>query len=340
MRLVINQSGTNVTTKGFLEVRCDFIPEPSDKTYRRYHIRVPIIPEGGYPGAVDWMGHPVDRDHFNQWVANLPTIWRTNPALCHFIKVPETIKAVDLKDFISKVFTPKVVTTIDNYMSLPDNIHYISPYMRDKGILEKKVVQTSDRIDLVDSVNKVLRLLTPIKIESSGEIDLLERGSIEIGNDVIIRDDSFNGGFTLITTGGPANGTGSLSTLKIYLDDAFENGTGVKIGTFSGSAPNYTPRDVEVIGNVTKGSVHTATGKSCDVQTDDVIGYFQDGTDVGRIEYSWAGGSASHYKSGDQFGAGQQEYTFYTNGNASLYGEGEEVAVGQQLFTLINEMGY
>lgn len=128
--------------------------------------------------------------------------------------------------------------------------------------------------------------------------------------------------YTLLEKANPANATGTLDTIEIW---SVDNLTGMKAGTFYGSGTSWTSRDVESIGNVTGGSKQTFSGLSCDVETDDLLGYFYSGGSGGTaVELDSSGGVGELYKSGDQFGAGTQTYTDLANYESSFYGTGTE----------------
>lgn len=142
-------------------------------------------------------------------------------------------------------------------------------------------------------------------------------GAIDIGGGAADYDNASASGYTRLDTVNAANDTGTLDTIEVWFAT---NGSGVKVGTFYGSLPDLASRDSETLGDVTAGSKQTFTGLSCDVATSDVIGWYVSG---GTIETNNSGGDRSFYKSGDQFGAGEQTYTEGTSGKKSaLYGTG------------------
>lgn len=141
--------------------------------------------------------------------------------------------------------------------------------------------------------------------------------AIDVGPGATDRGSVAAAGSTRISGGNPANGSGTINSIELWYNS---NGSDVKCGVFYGTAPNFTSRDYETIGSVTAGSKQTFTGLDCDVQTNDVMGHYESS---GQIEYGANGGDGSYYKSGDQFGAGQQAYSETTQGDASsMYGTG------------------
>ncbi|GAG13415.1 unnamed protein product, partial [marine sediment metagenome] len=143
-------------------------------------------------------------------------------------------------------------------------------------------------------------------------------GTIDIGQEAV-SGPGWSHGYTTINLSNPANASGEIDTFLTYFST---NGSGVFFGTFYGSSPNYTSRDVEDIGSVVSGDVRTFTGLHCDVETDDFAGmYVTSGAIVLNND-----GIGVYYKAGDQFGAGQQSYTLYgeDEDGLSLYGTGTE----------------
>jgi len=141
--------------------------------------------------------------------------------------------------------------------------------------------------------------------------------------------------YTFITTGNPANQTGSLDTFEIWLN--LKNGAGVKIGTFYGSGTSWTSRDYETIGSVTAGSKQTFSGLDCDVKTDDVLGAI---FTSGKYEAN-DGGSNLYFVSGDKFGGGTTTYTYYGIFDLSLYATGTspDYIVGVSSSTSLSAVG-
>ena len=81
---VINKTGC-CEHKGHPQIRFDMFLEPDDPRYEDTYVQVPVIPEGGYPNAVDKEGNPLDKADYDRWYASLPRIWQLNPFHSHFI---------------------------------------------------------------------------------------------------------------------------------------------------------------------------------------------------------------------------------------------------------------
>jgi len=303
----------------FLKVGLSFYPDVIDKTYALHYVNVPVFPPEGYPGEVDEFGTPIDQKDYDAWEAGLPHIWRLNPCLSHFVIVPETILLEDVQLFLEQRLTPDVAKTIDDIMVLPNSIHSISPFMRDKSALLKRKVLTKDYADLIASVNSRLGSLAVAK--EGGDSLSFESDSIDIGPGAADYNTSFSTGYTFVDIDNPANGTGNLDTLQVR----FATGpvTNVQEGTFYGTPPTFTNRDGESLGEVAAGSTQTFSGLTCDVTLEDFIGVYGDGGKT--IESNTTGGTNFYYTFGDQFGTGSQTYTLYSSGRkVALYGTGTE----------------
>ena len=74
-----------VEKHGLVQVRLAMYLEPTDYAYEKHHIQVPVIPVGGYQGAVDAMGSPVDKADYDNWITSLPKVWQNNPFHNHFL---------------------------------------------------------------------------------------------------------------------------------------------------------------------------------------------------------------------------------------------------------------
>jgi hypothetical protein len=127
--------------------------------------------------------------------------------------------------------------------------------------------------------------------------------AIDVGPGAADYDNDAGNGYTNIDLENHANDAGAITSFELFLTIS---STTMKAGTFSGTAPDFTSRDVETIGSVTAGSKQTFSGLDCDVESGDYAGcYFNDGA----IEMNTSGHTDVYRKSGDQFGAGQQTYT-------------------------------
>lgn len=147
----INPTGTHIQ-HGFLKVRVDIYPSPSDKTYSIHYVDKPIIPPEGYQGEVDAKGRPVDREDYNNWIESLPTKKELNPCLCHFIKIDPEMTFGELMAEIRGAIDPATFSQIDNILFEEDRI-------------EKEVKVTPDPRNLIAELNnrrqELVRLMKP-----------------------------------------------------------------------------------------------------------------------------------------------------------------------------------
>ena len=133
-------------------------------------------------------------------------------------------------------------------------------------------------------------------------------------------------GATDRSTGGGANSTrfdlanpaaraGTITSWQVWFS---ADATNVKAAVFYGTAPNFTCRSVQAIGDVASGSLKTFS-VSLAVQAGDYIGVYYE---TGNSEVDGSGGSGFYYKSGDHTADGSQEYTLSAAAILSVYGTG------------------
>ncbi len=84
--------------KGMVQIRFCMYLDQGDFGYHIHHVKIPVIPEGGYPGEVDAMGIPVDAKDYDTWVKSLPTVWQVNPFHNHFILAEPDITDIEILD--------------------------------------------------------------------------------------------------------------------------------------------------------------------------------------------------------------------------------------------------
>lgn len=87
--------------KGKVQLRFSFYLEPGDARYEEHHVRVPVIPEGGYPGKAGIMGQPVDEAEYKTWIESLPKKWQNNPFHNHFVYVDAETTDTEIKQLLS-----------------------------------------------------------------------------------------------------------------------------------------------------------------------------------------------------------------------------------------------
>jgi hypothetical protein len=158
--------------------------------------------------------------------------------------------------------------------------------------------------------------------------------TIDVGPGATNRASSANtaANYTFIDLNNPANDTGTLDTFEIY---AYENMSGVKMGTFYKDDPYYPNRDYESIGNVTAGSKQTFTGKNCDVESGDYLGI---GATGGKIERDTSGYYYYVADDADDFGTSNFQVKSYISGDAlSIYATGETAAAGNPYYYYLQQ---
>lgn len=311
MRIKFEPSGTHIH-KGLLKVRFDIYPELGDKTYVAHYIDQ-IDGEGNYT---------------NKKILN--------PCLSHFIVVPETVTYGALEQYLNEIFLPNVIKTIDDVMVLPatDNAHLISPLMRSRSALTKKLIVTKDTVDLVDSFNEKMSRLELFKPKGNEKLDIVA-GSIDLGSPAIDRDFHNyirygNIAYPSVEVANPAAVAGTVDTFKVWL--RFVTGTeNVFAGTFSAVGNVLTCTDSESVGNVPAGSEQTYTGLTIACNGGDHLGVVSKAADYCAVEVTTTSGSGLWWA-----GAIGQDYvvpgasTVYTltpSRTTSIYATGTELPI-------------
>lgn len=282
---------------GSLLIRLDLIPPDNTEAYKTHHVNV--IDESsqdwlsGYPGEVYADGSPVDEDLYNKWIESLPHIWRTNPALCHFITVPREVDSTYLENWISITYTPDFFATLDDVWGgynrdilVKPVADYISPFMYDKKTYETQKTAAILEDYYINQVN--IRLADFVFSDGTATVGtekVIVPQSIDMGPGAANRALFRNPGLTLLEVTNPANATGTIDTVELWF---YSNASGVLVGTFYNSDVNkYTCRSAHEIGDVTSGSKQVfSSGISMSVETDDYPGHY---CSSGQIERDSSG---------------------------------------------------
>ena len=309
MILRFNPTGTHIH-KGFLKVRVDLYPEPTDKTYAIHYVYVPVIPRDA---TEEQLNDP-------EWIKKLPHIWQLNPCLCHFITIGETTQPSNLLDFLNLKLNADTVKAIDDSLVMPNAAHLISSLMRDRSKLSDSVVKTKDFTDLISSVNE--RFVTLQALLRSGEGFVVEPQSIDIGTVPFDGASLSYATYTLIQLENSANATGTIDTAQIWMS---VSATGFIVGTaYLDEGTTYLVRDSEAIGNVTAGAPDpdVFTGLTIDVTLNDYWAcYAATGTYMGEF----SGYAGLRYVSGDKLTDKlSSSYSLLTGDTVSVYGTGTE----------------
>lgn len=146
---------------------------------------------------------------------------------------------------------------------------------------------------------------------------------IDIGSAAIDRAADYGNDWMMLSLENPANKSGLITDVAIYAQTSV--GEKWKVGTFYGTAPNFTCRDsVEL---TMDSGLNNFSGLSINVQAGDYIGIFV--KFPGRLEIDTEGGSGCYVKAGDQTETGQQTYILESGYTTSVYGTGPLVKVGE-----------
>lgn len=172
----------------------------------------------------------------------------------------------------------------------------------------------------INKCNSKIEALTrsELSIQSNDIGKTFPATEIDIGSEAINRANYQGGAYTRITTANPANDSGTLDTIEVYV---YNNVSLFKAGTFYGSSTSYTNRDYHDIGSITTGAKRTFTGLDIDVESGDYLGWYWPDSDQ-YIECT-EDSTTYYYKLGDQFSAGTQTYGSYSGRTYSVYGTGE-----------------
>jgi len=129
--------------------------------------------------------------------------------------------------------------------------------------------------------------------------------------------------FTVVSAVNPANASGAIDTVEIWLTSS--NGVNVWAGTFSASGNVLTCRDSQNMGALVIGAKRTVSGLDIDIVTGDYIGACDKGPgSTSLLEADGSGGGGYWYGGGEYIDATDSR-TFVLNsaGGMSLYGTGE-----------------
>lgn len=159
---------------------------------------------------------------------------------------------------------------------------------------------------------------------------------IDIGPGASDRNTTQASGYTWIDKENPANDTGWITEVKLWLNTT---GAGVKVGTLFGAGTDLTSHDSATIGDVTAGSEQTFSGLNIAVSSGEFIGWY---STSGNIECESTGGTALLHSTaaGDHFDGVEFACTGPYTQNISIYGTGATVAVGGGAMTLQSTGGF
>lgn len=143
-------------------------------------------------------------------------------------------------------------------------------------------------------------------------------GSIDVGDSCINRADAYYGNWTRILKGNPANASGTLTSICIYMN-AVQGDT--KVGIFyvvSGSTLKC--RSAANLGVLSIGENNKAGNLA--IETNDYIGFYTNSTDNNKIDGGGGGAGIWAFGGDTCIVDNQTEYTFYSDYAISMYGTG------------------
>ncbi len=134
--------------KGLVQVRFCFYLDQDDYDYNIHHVKLPVIPEGGYPGEVDAMGRPVDQKDYDKWIKTLPTEWQVNPFHNHFVQVGPDITDTEILDIGEVCLKEAYADWASGKKPNPKNKSHTLPVITDARIkaCETKVQHLKDTV--------------------------------------------------------------------------------------------------------------------------------------------------------------------------------------------------
>jgi hypothetical protein len=139
--------------------------------------------------------------------------------------------------------------------------------------------------------------------------------------------------YTWINQINPANASGKITLVSIYVLNGYGDITSVEVATFYiVSGTNFTTRDSQNIGTLTQNGQRTAT-VDLDVEAGDYIGIKFLG---GRIGNDPTTGYTCWYRSDDNIPCTNATFTVSANNSAAVYGTGATIEGGNAIMFGIN----
>lgn len=172
------------------------------------------------------------------------------------------------------------------------------------------------------------------KIENLEKIYKLDLAVIDIGEPAIVRPTTYSENqWTVANIGNPANGTGKITSVEIYVQSYATDMLDVEFATFYiVSGNNLSTRDHEYIGTIdTSVAGHHQFDVDLDVQEGDYLGFVTSTQTM--IYLATSGGEGTWYHSGDEIPCTNVTFGIDAGWVISLYGTGiTPPAVGNALF--------
>lgn len=145
---------------------------------------------------------------------------------------------------------------------------------------------------------------------------------IDIGGGDFTSHNNMISGYTFMDDVNRANASGSLDYMQFRVKSSTING--LKIGTFP--LDTKVVRDYENLGDGFAVGLHTVTGLTCTVATDDVLGAYFTAGDM-TLTSSGDVSTTEYYYHGNGFDGGSHSYSSQTY-RAAMYATGTTVAAG------------
>lgn len=156
-------------------------------------------------------------------------------------------------------------------------------------------------------------------------------GAIDIGIAAIDRASRINihaGGSTVVNRQNPANDTGTITGLEVWLESKVSV-TDLWIGTFSAVVNDLTCRDSESVGDVTIGSKQTFSGLDIDVVVGDYFGCHSKNANIAYIERDTSGLDGYWFAGGEVIDPlDSATFTLSATRGISLWGTGATPSTG------------
>ena len=159
---------------------------------------------------------------------------------------------------------------------------------------------------------------------------------ITAGSAAILRDGSIGNNRTVIGFNGAADGTGTITSIQIYLTGGVDSGLLTRMGVFAPTGgANFICRSWELVGVITSGSTQTIPVNLA-VVIGDYIGFY---LNEGTCQRQAAGGNGMYWLDNDQTEAGEQTFTLSAARILSLYGTGVTLSKGGNFIPRLIAMG-
>ncbi len=143
--------------------------------------------------------------------------------------------------------------------------------------------------------------------------------AIDIGLEAINRASAYWMSRTYVALDNPANDSGSINTVEIYLSSSTNSVTAGMVYLVSGTT--YKVRDSESIGDIAGGSKQVVTGLDIDCESGDLIGAYS--PNYFYLKIDGTGYSGVRYYSGECIDPGdEQPFSLLDGDGMSLYGTG------------------